>query len=100
MSINQGTGSYQAFCTEIDKIFPHPTCGSYALPTQRSDIDEDDSTFPSVRNMKLLEKQHAIIVKAVQRTPDQEEAMNSILGIDFSKFSPAQLKEIFSQKTL
>ena len=45
MSINKGTGSYQAFCTEIDKFFPYPTSGSYALPTQRSDIDEDDSTF-------------------------------------------------------
>ena len=50
--------------------------------------------------MDLVAKQHARIVEAVQRTPDQEEAMESILGVDFSKFSPAQLKEIFSQKTL
>ena len=37
---------------------------------------------------------------AVSKTPDQEEAMENILGVDFSKFSPEQLNEIFSQKTL
>ena len=33
MLINLGTGSYQAFCTEINKIFPHPKPECYAMPT-------------------------------------------------------------------
>lgn len=36
----------------------------------------------------------------MKQTLDQEEAMEPILGVDFSKFSPEQLHEIFSQKTL
>ena len=99
MPINRGTKSYQAFCSEMNKIFPAPKSECYAMPTQQVD-DDESASFSRVVNEDLLAKQHAQILDAVQQTPDQEEAMESTLGVDFSKFSPEQLNEIFCQKTL
>ena len=58
MPVNRGTQSYQAFCTEMTKIFPAPKSECYAMPTQQ--VDDDESTsFSCVVDENLLPKQHA-----------------------------------------
>ena len=70
------------------------------MPTQQTQLDEVDTLFKPIDHSDLLERQHTHILEAIQKTPGQEDAMESILGVNFAKFSPTQFNEISSQKTL
>ena len=99
LPINQGTNVYTAFTTEVHKIFKPPDPTAYVFDT-RMETSTTDEEWIHVRDGLNIEAQHQKVLDAVKNLPDKESAMESIMGVDFSKFSPEQLAEIFNTKTL
>lgn len=99
LTINQGTNVYTTFTTEVHKIFEPPQPQAYVFDT-RVDTASNAEDWIHVQDKINIAAQHEKVLNAVNDLPDKESAMESIMGVDFSKFSPEQLAEIFNRKPL
>lgn len=92
LPINRGQTNFSVFCSQIRKIHEPPATSAYIFPTVSPDED-----FSTHKENDIVMSQHEKVVDVVEQIPDQEDAMEKLIGIDYSHFTPEQLEAIFNQ---